>query len=239
MIHLTKRGVRVVGSSGVVERLRADFAREHFVRLPKFLPKDLLDRVTREIDRSEFYERAHSGIGDNKELCMRSNTIAAGLLHLLLNSEELFDVVARVTGCGRIGYFRGRVYRVVPGYGHHDAWHSDVARHRLVAISINLSRRPYRGGTLEMRAAKSRRLLREIPNPGFGDAILFRIGDDLEHRITDIEGASAKTAFAGWFHAYRAPRRVPRATRSAAQAAKKISTKSMGARTRVAGQDTE
>jgi 2-oxoglutarate-Fe(II)-dependent oxygenase superfamily protein len=168
--------------------------------LPTFLPKDLLEAVGREVDRGAFYERTHSGIDDNKELCMRTNTVAAGLLHVLLNSEELFDLVERVTGCGRIGCFRGRVYRVVPGCGHRDAWHSDVARHRLVAMSINLSRRPYRGGVLQLRAAKSRRILRDVPNLGYGDAILFRIADGLEHRITDIEGNTPKTAFAGWFH---------------------------------------
>jgi hypothetical protein len=200
IVQLTKRGVRVTDSSGGVERLRANFARDDFVRLPRFLPKDLLDTVSREIDRSAFYERIHSGIDDNKELCMRTNTVAAGLLHLLLNCDELFDVVERVTGCGAIGYFRGRVYRVVPGCGHRDAWHSDVARRRLVAMSINLSRRPYRGGTLQLRSTKPRRALCEIPNLGLGDAILFRIGDGLEHRITDIEGVTAKTAFAGWFH---------------------------------------
>lgn len=200
IVQLSKRGIRVADSSRRVERLRADFARHHFVRLPRFLPKDLLETVSREIDRSAFYERTHAGIDDNKELCMRTNTIAAGLLHVLLNGEELFDLVERVTGCTRIGCFRGRVYRVVPGCGHRDAWHSDVARHRLVAMSINLSRRPYRGGMLQLRTAKSRRILRSIPNLGFGDAILFRIADDLEHRITDIEGVTAKTAFAGWFH---------------------------------------
>jgi hypothetical protein len=208
IVQLTKRGVRVADSSGGVERLRAAFARDDFVRLPRFLPNDLLDTVSREVERSAFYERTHSGIDDNKELCMRTNTIAAGLLHVLLNSEELFDVVEQVTGCGRIGCFEGRVYRVIPGCGHRDCWHSDMGRHRLVAMSVNLSRRRYRGGILQMRSAKSGRVLRDVPNLGFGDGILFRIADGLEHRITDMEGTTAKTAFAGWFHSKPSFRKI-------------------------------
>jgi 2-oxoglutarate-Fe(II)-dependent oxygenase superfamily protein len=200
ILQVTRSGVRVSGSPKALERLRAEFERRHFVRLRGFLSSSLLRRLSREIGRSEFYERVHSGIDDNKELCMRSDTTAAGLLHVLLNAGALFDVVEKITGCGSIGCFRGRVYRVVPGCGHRDAWHSDVARDRLVAMSVNLSPRRYRGGLLQLRSSRSHRLLREVPNPGFGDAILFRIADGLEHRISDIEGSAPKTAFAGWFH---------------------------------------
>ena len=200
ILQLTRMGFSLSRGDEALERLRSDFDRQHFVRFPGFLRKDLLDVVCREVERSDFYERTHAGIDDNKELCMRTQTTAGGLLHLLLNSEDLFDLISQITGCGPIGCFRGRVYRVVPRSGHRDAWHSDVARHRLVAMSINVSPAPYRGGTLQMRAGGSTRVLRNIPNPGFGDAILFRIDRGLEHRITDIEGSSAKTAFAGWFH---------------------------------------
>lgn len=200
-LQVTKSGVRVSRPSATLEGLRADFEREQFVRLPRFLAADLLQTVSREIERGEFYERSHGGIDDNKELCLRADSTAAGLLHVLLNSAELFELVEQVTGCGTIGCFQGRVYRVVPGRGHGDAWHSDVGRHRLVALSVNLSRRRYRGAMLQMRRNGSKRILREIPNPGFGDAILFHISRELEHRITDIEGAAAKTAFAGWFQA--------------------------------------
>jgi len=200
MIQVTQTGLRVSDASTLVGRLRADFERRHFVRLRGFLPKPLLGVVRREVERGVFYERTHAGIDDNKELCLRANTTAAGLLHMLLNGEELFDLVERITSCGPIGCFRGRVYRVVPGCGHHDAWHSDVARHRLVALSINLSFESYRGGTLQLRHGGSKRVLCSVPNAGFGDAILFRIDRGLEHRITDIEGETGKTAFAGWFH---------------------------------------
>jgi hypothetical protein len=39
-----------------------------------------------------------------------------------------------------------------------------------------------------------------VNNTGFGDAILFRISKDLEHRVTEVVGEVAKTAYAGWFY---------------------------------------
>ena len=39
-----------------------------------------------------------------------------------------------------------------------------------------------------------------------GDAILFGLSDDLEHRVGDVHGAFPKTAFAGWFLDHADPR---------------------------------
>jgi hypothetical protein len=38
-----------------------------------------------------------------------------------------------------------------------------------------------------------------IPNPGLGDAVVFRIGRGFSHRIRPVEGRVPRTAFAGWF----------------------------------------
>jgi hypothetical protein len=52
---------------------------------------------------------------------------------------------------------------------------------------------------LSIREAKTRRMLCELPNPVFGDAILFRVDERLEHRVSNVEGAVPKIAFSGWF----------------------------------------
>ena len=129
---------------------------------------------------------------------MRPN-FTNSLLHFLINNQSLFDVMQKITGCAPIGCFEGRVYRVVPNSGHHDAWHSDMVDHRLVALSINLSEEVYSGGVLQIRGRNSKRILCEVANTGLGDAIIFRLAGHLEHRITEVEGTVAKTAFAGWF----------------------------------------
>jgi hypothetical protein len=70
---------------------------------------------------------------------------------------------------------------------------------RLVALSVNLNTAPYEGGVLSIREAATERILCELTNSGFGDAILFRIDERLQHRVSDVEGTVAKTALAGWF----------------------------------------
>jgi hypothetical protein len=66
-------------------------------------------------------------------------------------------------------------------------------------LSINLSKEIYSGGILQIREWESQRIIQEAANVGFGDGILFRLADSLEHRVTDVEGRVPKTAFAGWF----------------------------------------
>ena len=183
-----------------LDELRKQFDREHYVRLPELLEPSLLSFIQTEIERGEFYERTHAGIESNKELCMKQNGVYGALL-LFMNDERLFRVIRSITRCDPIGCFEGRVYQVIPGRGHHDAWHSDMADDRLVAMSINLSAEVYAGGALQIRDSASGRIISEAHNVGRGDSIVFRLSPQLQHRITEMEGTARKTAFAGWFRA--------------------------------------
>lgn len=125
--------------------------------------------------------------------------VVLNLLEFLANDPKLFRIIPQLTGCKRIGCFTGRVYRMSYGQGHYDDWHSDLFENRLITMSINLSRQPYRGGRLKIRNKHTQREIASVANTRAGDAILFKISADLEHRVTDIEGSLHKTAFAGWF----------------------------------------
>jgi hypothetical protein len=128
---------------------------------------------------------------------MKQQSPAFALLLFLMNDPHLFELIQRVTGCDRIGRFDGRVYRMDPSA--YSGWHDDIGDHRMIAMSLNLSREPYAGGVLQLRERHSRQILHEAPNRGPGDAILFRVADHLQHQITPVEGAVSKLAFAGWF----------------------------------------
>ena len=129
---------------------------------------------------------------------MKSNR-ASALLHFFVNDEAFLGLMQRMTGIDQIGSFSGNVYSIVPGQQHHDSWHSDSVGHRVLAMSINLSAGVFRGGVLEIRQRQSGEIVRRLANTGFGDGIVFRIARHLEHRVTDLEGAVRRTAFAGWF----------------------------------------
>jgi hypothetical protein len=175
--------------------LRDEFERRNCVVLPGLLDPDLADTIASRIERSDFYRLEHKGVG--VEACMESNATLAWLL-LLVNDTRVRDLVRSISACGPIGHFDGRVYRLEPSSEHYDSWHSDMVDNRLVAMSINLGRHPYEGGSLQIRDRHTGET-NERRNPQVGDALLFELGDHLEHRVLPVTGENARTVFAGWF----------------------------------------
>ena len=196
IIQSTQEGKILSESPADWKSFQEKFRRQHCVRFPAFIGGELLRKIQDQVDRAEFLEAKYGTIGT--ELTMEYNG-SLSLLQFLANDPTLFQSVDRITGCGRIGCFRGRVYRMIPASGHYDSWHRDVGRDRKLAMSVNLGRKPYQGGSLQIRDRVSKRVLHEVHNVGPGDAILFLIDDDLQHRITPLEGSVPKTAYAGWF----------------------------------------
>jgi hypothetical protein len=128
-------------------------------------------------------------------------------MELLLNSRRVLELIPRLTGCPPVACFTGRIYRRAPGESHVSRWHTDLNEDgRMVTLSINLSEGVYGGGTTLVREAATRRVVCELPNTGFGDAILFPIDPRFEHRVRDVEGDTPKTALAGWFNSKPDPR---------------------------------
>jgi len=194
-LQLTRSGSVTLDTD--LDQLRREFQTHHCVKLEALLAPALLASIQRQIERGTFHEFAHGSLATELRLATGTGT---GLLHLVVNDPTLFGLVERVSGCAHIRSFVGRVYRRASGRGHFDGWHGDQTDPgRLVGMSINLSTETYLGGVFEIRDVHTRRVLGSLANVGFGDAILFRLSDDLEHRVGDVRGAFPKTAFAGWF----------------------------------------
>jgi hypothetical protein len=176
--------------------MRRSFDRCHGLRLRGFLDPDLLDYVRRGLQHATFYDRDHDDIA--REECMHENTTLA-MLWLIANDPRLFGAIERITGCDTIRYFNGRVYRMRAGANHYDRWHSDMTDGRLIGISVNLSNGEFRGGQFELRSTETDAAAWQVANTGPGDAILFRIDENLRHRVTTVEGSVPRVAYAGWF----------------------------------------
>jgi hypothetical protein len=198
VVQLTRAGTVVRAGAHEVNRLREEFARRQCIRLPQFIERQRAEALVDAIERSEFFERVHPNCGTTPPVdqCLRNDRIL-GELSFLVNDRSLLALIQELTGY-RVGSFLGAVYRLEPGRGY-DTWHDDVGRQRVLAMSINLSRGVYSGGVLQLREAETGRLLHETSNTGLGDAVLFRIAPNLQHRVTDVVGPFARTAFAGWF----------------------------------------
>ena len=199
MIHVTKCGITYSSSTGELEFARLTFAQNHWVRLPKFFDPDFCEIVQKDLRACDFQQREKSFFAE----AAPGNSAAPFAILMLLNNSALFKIIEEITGCARLGCFLGRIYRHLPGTSHHLDWHSDWNGRRQLALTVNLSDEPYEGGTLMLRERNTGKNLAELTNTGLGDAILFRIGKDLEHMVSDVSGATARTTLAGWFESGR------------------------------------
>ena len=127
----------------------------------------------------------------------------------LLNDRSLFSVVKALTGVEKIGCFTGRFIKMLPGFSLD--WHTDFFGNCLIGLSLNLGRASFKGGDFQIRFKGKDRdkdgdkdedkeeILFERKNTRAGDAHIFLLGEDLEHRLKEVEGGSARYTFAGWF----------------------------------------
>jgi hypothetical protein len=203
VVKLTRSGPVFSGSEEELSRLRAHFEERHYLALQGFLDPLLLDMLRAKLAAAEFV-RIDREVGSELRPL---DTAPYFALELLLNSRATLELIPRLTGCPPVACFTGRIYRRAPGQRHVSRWHTDLNEDgRMVTLSINLSDRAYRGGTTLVREAATRRVVCELPNTGFGDAILFPIDPRFEHRVLDVEGDVPKTALAGWFNSKPDPR---------------------------------
>jgi hypothetical protein len=197
MIQLTRRGLNFTGVEQDLDALRREFDRRNCLLLENFLHPDVVSLLLPMIRTATFHSKHHDHVGS--ELQMEPN-VALHLLSFLTNDLKLFDLVQKITSCSRVGCFQGRVYKLIPDPTHILDWHNDFNEPgRLIAMSLNLSTAPFRGGVLRIREVRGGRIVSEVANTGFGNAVIFRISRDLEHQVTQIQGDSSRISFAGWF----------------------------------------
>jgi Rps23 Pro-64 3,4-dihydroxylase Tpa1-like proline 4-hydroxylase len=196
MIQLKAERAKRRASASAINNLQRTFLRQSCVKIPRFLSPELLREVQNQLTEKDFYDRMDSHIAF--ESCMKKNPLFC-FMHFLLNDETIFRWIESLTGCEKIQCFQGRLYRMVPGKDHYDTWHNDMDDQRLVGISINLSREPFRGGYLEIREEATQKIKSRTANTVPGNAVVFQISDTLKHRVTPVQGKHPRIAFVGWF----------------------------------------
>jgi len=202
MLQITERKIIGLAPNNLAQ-LREEFADRHCIVLPKLFTPALLKEILQQVEVARFYSNRHLDHRQREfasDLTVRENELALHLIHFLLNNPELFQIIQRITDCQEIGCFGGRIYRSLPGEVHQLDWHEDTdTRGRLLGISINLSAGHYAGGLFQLREKESRRIVCEVGSGSPGDAHVFRISPQLQHRVTGVEGEVARTTAAGWF----------------------------------------
>ena len=185
-------------SATELEALRSEFAARHAVIVPELIGSSLLAEVRTALESAPFVQRDYDGLAG--ELALDESVALVARMLFLLNDPGLFGPVGEICECGPLARFDGRIYRREVAPEHYDNWHDDLHDpNHLVAMSVNLGG-AYGGGVLHLRRKGTEEPLAELHNTGAGDAILFRIAPELEHRVGAVE-SGVKTALAGWFAA--------------------------------------
>ncbi|HXT64669.1 MAG TPA: 2OG-Fe(II) oxygenase [Pyrinomonadaceae bacterium] len=196
LIQITKSGAAVRSSQDEIAALRTAFAEQHWLVLPDFLERRLLDLIQQKLEETEYRV-----VDRETGVELRPIDCTAYLAtELLLNSPKVFRAIEQITGCAPIACFSGRIYRRPASSTYFNRWHTDVTDEgRTIALSINLNVESYEGGALQIRSAQTREVLCEVYNRHYGDAIIFPVDEKFEHRVCEVESGAAKTALAGWF----------------------------------------
>jgi hypothetical protein len=197
-LQVTRAGL-TLPDADEFDGLRATFERCHCVLLPAFVEPHLVRWLFRRAMDGEWQTIVHDDLEPPAVDLLLRDDVAWGAIATLLNDPALFEAVRRITGCEPIARHSSRVYRMDPGGAHRDTWHGDNDGRRILTLSMNLGHMPFEGGELEIRDKGSTRLLHRVANTGEGDAILFRIAPDLQHRVREVTGTVSKFAVAGWF----------------------------------------
>jgi hypothetical protein len=182
---------------GPIETLATGFARTNTTILPGLIDASVLEKVSTRIRAANREKRIHEGISEEDAIV---EPVAWNILHFLANTPQFLEAIRAITGCSQIRFFEGRIYAMRPGPQHSMSWHDDIVPEepRFVGMSLNLSPAPFGGGVFEMRE-KGSKDISSFPNPVAGDALLFRVSEQLSHRVTDVVGSEPRIAYAGWF----------------------------------------
>jgi len=196
VIQITKTGANIPSAVDEFAALRKTFVEQHWLVLPNFLDARLLELIAKKLEGAEYrVVNRETGV----ELRPSDCTLYLAT-ELLLNSPSLFRAIEQITGCARIACFSGRIYRRPASSTYFNRWHTDITDEgRMIALSINLNPERYKGGALQIRSAKTHEILCEVYNHNYGDAIIFPVDEEFEHRVCEVESGAAKTALAGWF----------------------------------------
>lgn len=204
MLQITGTG-KLIFNPEHLPHMHEQFRQEQLLKLPGFIETSILKRIMSHIEAAQFStgSSAHAKTARelSREITADMNNTAFQLLIMLLNNSDLFRIIEQITDSQKIRSFIGRISRMLPNSDHHISWHDDSGNsHRLVGISINLNAEPYSGAVFQMREEATQRIFAEVANPIPGDAVIFRISREIQHRLTPLEGTVARTCGAGWFY---------------------------------------
>ena len=183
-----------------IEKYRDEYAGTHCIFLPGFIEKNTLQSLLNKLEKSTFQLKLEMDGEDKfgKVLALPPKDTTLFIFNMLMNNTALFNTLQHITDCAPIKNFAGRIHRSEAGENHEIGWHGDNADKRLLAMTLSLGTDKYTGAKFEMRKKGSENIIREFGQLEVGDAFIFRIDPELQHRLAVLEGGR-RTVGVGWF----------------------------------------
>lgn len=167
------------------------------VVLHDVIAPDLLASWMRVIDNTPFQ---HVAIGASGQFGTRKNDIspATALPFCMALARPAFMTwLERIGGCAAITNVEGHLAQMQPGHAIH--WHRDAGLGiRRLAMVLNLSTDRYEGARFELRRKSTQQPLLSYYANTIGSLAIFRLGDDLQHRVSRLVSGGPRNSFAGW-----------------------------------------
>jgi len=180
-------------------KYQSEYAETNLVLLPDLLKTNALQTLLKKINDTTF-ETKFEGENDDKfgkVLYVPPSKSILSVMTFMLNDEYLFRSLEKITGCKPIDNFVGRIHRS-ENTDHGINWHGDNSDNRLLAITLSLGTEYYTGANFEIRKKGTTDIMRQISYIKAGDAIVFKIAPELEHRLSLLE-SGRRTVCVGWF----------------------------------------
>ena len=179
-------------------------AAEHFAEHRAILcngaiQRDFLALLFDVLARAEFRSDRVEGLGHRE---IEKPALAGRAISLALNRRTLLDWIATVARCGRLGSVEGRVVQTALRPDDRLRWHDDLedtGTQRRLGITIGLSNQAYDGGLFELREKDMHTALFHHRHVEPGQALIFDVAPDVEHRLCPITAGGPRRVYTGWF----------------------------------------
>jgi 2OG-Fe(II) oxygenase superfamily len=185
-----------------IAELKAEFEATKCIFLPNFVEPKTLQILLSKIEKTGFQTKFEGRESEKfgKVFFIPQESPLVFTFNMLFTAPPLYTFLEKVTGCTPIHNFVGRLHRSEGGEDHFIDWHGDNADNRLLAMTLSLGTDRYKGGFFQMREKDSGKILREFGQIEAGDAFIFKIAPELQHRLT-VVSEGRRTAGVGWFRA--------------------------------------
>jgi hypothetical protein len=186
---------------GSVAEARAAFLRAPAILLHRVVDTDLRRFIIDKCTADRFESQTRPTIDGHRWAEQQPRSLTRALIAAIGRSAML-RWIEQVSGCERLDGVTGQLAETRPGAMDYLPWHMDVFDDaRRVAITVDLSDRPFEGGGFEMRERATGRLILRHHYEGDGSALIYAMTDDTEHRVLPITAGGPRRVFAGWFRA--------------------------------------